>query len=138
MLWKLIRKLKYIKMKKLNFMLSIVVIALTLNSCSNDDSSNNYPYNVSMTDASGPYDAVYVDLKAVEVIGDNGKTVSLNTTAGIYNLLDFTNGADTLIASSTLNNARVNQIRLILGPNNTVVINGVSYPLSTPSAEQSG
>jgi len=32
----------------------------------------------------------------------------------------------------------VEQIRLILGSNNTVVVNGVTYPLSTPSAEQSG
>jgi len=32
----------------------------------------------------------------------------------------------------------VQQIRLILGPNNSIVLNGVTYPLSTPSADQSG
>jgi hypothetical protein len=32
----------------------------------------------------------------------------------------------------------ISQIRLILGPNNSVVVDGVSYPLSTPSAQQSG
>jgi hypothetical protein len=64
--------------------------------------------------------------------------VILNTNDGIYNLLDFTNGADTLIATSTLSDSNVSQIRLILGSNNTVVLDGVTYPLSTPSAEQSG
>jgi len=32
----------------------------------------------------------------------------------------------------------VSQIRLILGDNNSVVIAGVSYPLTTPSAQESG
>jgi len=32
----------------------------------------------------------------------------------------------------------ISQIRLILGPNNSVIVDGVSHPLSTPSAEQSG
>lgn len=62
----------------------------------------------------------------------------LNTTAGIYNLLDFTNGVSVLFATSVLNDARVKQVRLILGPNNTIVRDGITYSLSTPSAEQSG
>jgi hypothetical protein len=32
----------------------------------------------------------------------------------------------------------IQQIRLILGPNNSVIVDSVSYPLSTPSADQSG
>jgi len=37
-----------------------------------------------------------------------------------------------------LDSGRIEQIRLILGPNNYVIINGQSYKLETPSAEQSG
>jgi hypothetical protein len=125
-------------MKKLIFMFSLFVLAITINSCSSDSSSKNYPLKVNMTDAPGPFDAVNIDLLSVEVTANNGQTVMLNTTAGVYNLLEFTNGVSTLIATSTLTNANVKQIRLILGPNNTVVVNGISYPLSTPSAEQSG
>lgn len=125
-------------MKKVIFMLTIVVLAFTVNSCNSDSNSQKYPYKVRMTDAPGPYDKVNIDLQAVEVTGNNGQTVMLNTTAGIYNLLDFSNGLSTLIANSTLDDATVGQIRLILGSNNTVVVNGISYPLSTPSAEQSG
>ena len=126
-------------MKKTIFMTFVVAMAITLNSCSSDSStSKNYPYKVSMTDAPGPYSEVNVDIQSVEVTGDNGQTVILNTTAGVYNLLDFTNGVNVLLATSVLNDANVEQVRLILGPNNTIVKDGITYPLSTPSAEQSG
>ena len=124
-------------MKKIFLIASFIVFGITLNSC-NSDSNGTYAYNVRMTDAPGPYEEVNIDLQAVEVTGNNGQTVLLNTTAGIYNLLDFSNGLSTLIATSELSDAKVSQIRLILGSNNTVVVGGVSYPLSTPSAEQSG
>lgn len=125
-------------MKKIILMLTVIVSVITLYSCNSDSSAKSYPYKVRMTDAPGPYDAVNIDLQAIEVKGGDGQTVMLNTSAGIYNLLDFSNGLDTLIATSTLTDATVSQIRLILGPNNTVVVGGVTYPLSTPSAEQSG
>lgn len=126
-------------MKKLILLTFGVVFAITFNSCSSDNStSGSYAYKVRMTDDPGPYSEVNVDIQSVQVTGSNGQTVNLATNAGIYNLLDFANGADTLIASSTLTDSRVNQIRLILGSNNTIVLDGVTYPLSTPSAEQSG
>ena len=90
-----------------------------------------------MTDAPGPYTAVFVDIQSVEITA-KGSTTTLNTNAGIYNLLNFSNGLDTLIATGNIEAGKVQQIRLILGPNNTVVKGGVTYPLSTPSAEQSG
>lgn len=126
-------------MKKIILMFTFAAIAMSFNACSDDNStSGSYAYKVRLTDAPGPFSEVNVDIQAVEVIGSNGDAVTLNTEAGIYNLLDFTNGVDTLIATSTLTDSRVEQIRLILGPNNTVVLDGVTYPLSTPSAEQSG
>ena len=126
-------------MKKIVLIASVFVFGILLNSCSSDsNNSAKYAYNVRMTDAPGPYEEVNIDLQAVEVTGSNGQTVTLNTTAGIYNLLEFSNGLSTLIATSELSDANVEQIRLILGSNNTVVVDGVSHPLSTPSAEQSG
>jgi len=53
-------------------------------------------------------------------------------------LLDYSNGLDTLIASGDLEAGKISQIRLILGTNNTVVVDGIVHPLSTPSAQQSG
>jgi hypothetical protein len=57
---------------------------------------------------------------------------------GIYDLLKLSNGVEKLIATDTLEISKVQQIRLILGTRNTVVLDGITYPLSTPSAEQSG
>lgn len=128
-------------MKKLILMMSIVAVAAMLNSCNNDSSNSgtaNYTYKVRMTDAPGPYDAVNIDLVGVEVTGTNNQTVVLNATPGMYNLLNYSNGTSVLIANSNLHDANVGQIRLILGPNSNVVVDGVTYPLSTPSAEQSG
>ena len=124
-------------MKKINFILSIVMIGLVMNSCSND-SAKSYPVAIKMTDAPGPYDAVFVDLQGVEITGSGGETVALNAKKGIYDLLELSNGVSALIATDTLQTSKIEQIRLILGTNNTVVLDGVTYPLSTPSADQSG
>ncbi|PKP29755.1 MAG: carbohydrate-binding protein [Bacteroidetes bacterium HGW-Bacteroidetes-17] len=127
-------------MKKINILLSImlfIMLGFGLSSCKKD-ATTSYPYNVRMTDAPGPYGALFIDLQGVEVTGDDGTAVMLNVHSGIFNLLNFTNGVDTLISSGNLEVAKVGQIRLILGSNNTVVINGVSHPLSIPSADQTG
>lgn len=125
-------------MKKINIMLGMAILGFTISSCTKDVPHPHHPFEIRMTDAPGPYDAVYIDLQAIEITGSGSSTVLVDVNAGIYNLLDFSNGVDTLIAAGILEDATVQQIRLILGPNNTVVVNGVSHPLSTPSAEQSG
>lgn len=109
-----------------------------MNSCKKSSADSPYSYSIRMTDAPGPFNAVFIDLQAVEITGNDGKAVQMNVNAGIYNLLNFSNGLDTLIATGSLNASTVQQIRLILGPNNSVVVNNISYPLSTPSADQSG
>lgn len=93
---------------------------------------------VRMTDAPANYDAVMVDVQGVEVTGNGGNAVMLATTARVYNLLELSNGVNTLIASGGLNAGTFSQIRLILGSNNTVTVGGVVHSLTTPSAMQSG
>jgi Domain of unknown function (DUF4382) len=125
-------------MKKIKLILGLLVTIIAMNACEKKTTETDYKYSVRMTDAPGPYDAVYIDLQGVEITGGDGKAISLNVNAGIYNLLNFSNGIDTLIATGGLTDGKVQQIRLILGTNNSVVINGTSYPLSTPSADQTG
>jgi len=55
---------------------------------------------------------------------------TLSIRAGVYNLLDLSNGVDTLLASGLTLQGRINKIKLVLGNNNSVVIDSVSYPLS--------
>ncbi|MEJ2596072.1 MAG: DUF4382 domain-containing protein [bacterium] len=65
--------------------------------------------------------------------------LNLETQAGVYDLLDYAAGNDTLIAfDSVLTTQKVSQIRLLLGGNNTVVEDGTSHELKTPSGQTSG
>jgi len=128
-------------MKKFGLLfLTLFTGTIYFSSCSENDespSAGTAYMAVRLTDTTANYDSVNIDIQAVEVKGGGG-TVSLNVNSGIYNLLDFTNGHDTLIASAGVPAGTVSQIRLILGPNNYVVVDGVRHDLSTPSAEQSG
>jgi hypothetical protein len=105
---------------------------------SSTTSSGTTPLYVRMTDAPGDYEEVNIDLVSVEVNSDNGGWQTLKCKQGIYNLLKLSNGLDTMIGNSVIPSGNVSQIRLILGEHNTLKTNGVVYPLSTPSAEQSG
>ncbi len=95
--------------------------------------------NIRMTDAPTNLEEVNIDLRAITIKGPGAsETIELTTNAGIYNLLDYQNGIDTLIASAMLEIDEVRQIRLILGENNTVKVNGEIEELFVPSGAQSG
>lgn len=116
-------------------------IAALLSACSNND-TQNATLQVRLTDAPGDYQAVNVDIQDVQINAAEGSTnsgwKSLDIKKGVYNLLKFTNGLDTLLGSVELPAGRVSQIRLVLGPNNSVKVDGHTYNLTTPSAQQSG
>jgi hypothetical protein len=58
---------------------------------------------------------------------------------GVYNLLDLTDGKDTLLADAQIPSGDISQIRLILGDNNYIITkSGEKIELTTPSAQQSG
>ena len=129
--------------------LFLILTALTIGSfiflsCNKNSSSGTVHLQVMLTDDPATYDAVYIDVQKVEVnvSSDSGTTSGWQTVnllrPGVYNLLKFRNGIDTLLAAADLPAGSLSQMRLILGNNNTVVINGQSYPLTTPSAQQSG
>lgn len=128
-------------------LMALFVFAACNKDDNNVDPNNNNPsgggnakVNFHLTDGPGDYDAVYIDIQQVEVTMEGSSAVTLAPLRpGVYNLLDFRNGLDTLLVrGAELPPGKVGQIRLILGSNNSVVVNGVSEPLNTPSAQQSG
>ncbi len=127
--------------------LAIVFLSLTffIFSCSRNQSSSDSGtarLQVRLTD--GPFpDAkeVWVDVQQIEVImDDTSHPIILNGAhPGMYNLLDFTNGKDTLLADATIPPGTISQIRLILGDNNYIITkSGDNLPLKTPSGQESG
>ena len=110
-------------------------------SCSKSDNpGNTTQLTVRMSDT--PYNAqeINVDLREVRVNMRDDSTgwQTLVTNAHIYDLLDFQNGVDTAIATGSVPTGNVKELRLILGPNNTIKINNVVYPLTIPSGDESG
>jgi len=115
-------------------------VILLMSNCTSDNAKNAF-LRVSLTDAPGDYQEVNIDIQDVQINSDansNSGWKSLNVQKGVYNLLKFTNGLDTLLGSIELPAGKVSQIRLVLGSNNTIKIAGQSFNLTTPSAQQSG
>jgi Domain of unknown function (DUF4382) len=124
-------------MKKIAGFLLLSVIWLA---CSEDNQPATL--QVRLTDAPGDYQEVNIDIQEVQIHANEGQQTNgwqtIEIEKGVYNLLDFTNGLDTLLGSAELPAGRVSQIRLILGSDNTLKENDQIYDLSTPSAQQSG
>src|SRR5882757_8515091 len=92
-------------------------------------SSGTGHLQVMLTDDPATYDAVYIDVQKIEVnvssdSGTNSGWQTINVLhPGIYNLLNFSNGIDTLLAAADLPAGALSQMRMVLGSNNSVVIN---------------
>lgn len=107
--------------------------------------------SVAMTDAPANYDAVTVTINNIRVNKqeesetdsaetgqeDQGWKTIMDEPMEV-NLLELTNGNQITLGSEEVEAGRYSQIRLILGDNNTVTVDGNTYPLQTPSAQQSG
>ncbi len=123
------------------------ILAFGLVTCGDDDNSSNNGearMAVRLTDAPGDYDAVNIDVENV-VIKYNGDTededdvmISSDVNAGVYDLLELTGGSNVLLVDDQVSAGSLSQIRLILGDNNTITVGEDTFPLATPSAQQSG
>lgn len=123
----------------------LLTAVIAFESCQKNIADNiNQPHQVTvyLTDHQTPvFDSVFIDLQGLDVkLEDdtlsNGGWVSLSIHPGVYNILKFRNGLDTLFASGTLPNARLHKIRLRLGTQNSVMKNGVSTPLKIKNEDR--
>ena len=109
-----------------------------------DEGNANNPdasvINFFLTDCPTDLVEVNVEIVGMEIKSEDSTIVQdITTQAGIYNLLDFQNGVTTLLGSTTLDIDYITEIRLLLGENNSVLtMDGETFPLETPSAQQSG
>lgn len=125
-------------MKKKFFALYLLVAVMgVVVSCSKSETDDTANLRLLLTDAQGQYDEVNIDIVGVEVI-INDSIIELDAANGVYNLLEFTNGKDTILVDQSIPAGTLSQLRLILGENNTVKIDGELIELITPSSQQSG
>jgi hypothetical protein len=128
-------------MKGISFTAAAVfILLLILTACT--DTDQDAVLQVRLTDTPADYDEVLIDIQDVQIhmsdMEDQGGWQSLQVNKGVYNLLDFRNGMDTLLATIELPPGTVSQMRLVLGSENRIRANGEIHGMDTPSAQQSG
>ena len=128
------------KTRNIFYQALFMTFCLALFSCGSDDLENEiHEVKIYLTDDPLDAEEVNVEILSVVLVGEDEKTeIELNTQSGIYNLLDFQGDVDILIASGNYDLSTITEIRLILGENNTIKIDGMTYPLTIPSGAKSG
>jgi hypothetical protein len=106
-------------------------------------------FNMYLTDGPVNFQAVNIDIKSIIVqlktdscsasgfVGSDSTFPcyhwdTLNIASGVYNILNFQNGADTLFSSTNIEQGTIVKIKIILGPNNSVTADSVNFPLALP------
>jgi len=135
-------------MKKNVLLIAMFLIAiLGFQSCGDDidKPDNTSRVQLKLVDSPGDYEEVNVEI--VDVLYNNtedeGSWTSITPddfTPIIVDLTELIAGNDLLLADVIVPSGMIKQIRLVLGDNNTLVIEGETDPihLDTPSAQQSG
>jgi hypothetical protein len=113
----------------------------TFTSCQKDNGETT-TLQLRLTDGPGDFEEVNVDIIDVKVkFSDdtlaNDGWVDLNVNPRVYDLLRLQNGIDTVLATGNNipQNAILKEIRIYLGTNNTVKVNGQVYPLVLNSGD---
>jgi hypothetical protein len=142
--------------------LSLIVAGVLAISCS-DISSNvetseaadgKAHMEVKLTDAPGDYQQVNIDVQGLRIhytpaesdtaesdttdSDNDGEWIDLPVEPMSINLLELTNGVDTLLAEADLEPGHYRELRLILGNDNTVMVDSTLRNLKVPSGQQSG
>jgi hypothetical protein len=92
-----------------------------------------------LTDNPTDYDEVNIHIvdMAVKMNNDEG-WIDIDAKDTTVNLLDLQDGVTKIIAQDNVPEGVLKEIRFILGNDNNILLDGITYPLQTPSAEESG
>lgn len=140
----------------------LIVTGIFLTACSTNSDTGKGTLKVGLTDAPANFEEVNIQVTQVLVNpnedaeependgeendsdsdGEDGDDdngwYSIMDDSMTVNLLDYQNGAVLDLGEVELDAGMYNQIRLVLGNNNTVVVDGETFAMTTPSAQQSG
>lgn len=125
-------------MKRITFA-AFLLLSITACQKSTKESNSNGAVKVSVyltDDQSLVFDKVFIDLQKLEIkveddgVDSLGGWFTLNIRPGIYDILKFRNGLDTLFATGNIPaNRKLQKLRLTLGSNNSVVKDNKTSPL---------
>lgn len=126
----------------------LIMILALMGGCSDDNATAPATggtgfIKVNLIDAPGDYQQVNIEIIRVEIHSSDDadsnsgwSVISEDTTYA--DLLTLTNGNFEVLADSTLPAGTYTQVRLILGENNTVMVDSVLFDLEVPSSSNTG
>ncbi len=119
--------------------LLLLIAGFGLASCEKDKVEDKTLVEIRLTDDPCDCQQVNLDLKEIQVktSGDTSQWLTLTTNTGIYDLL-LLQGVNIIIATGSLPLDTLKEVRFVLGPDCTVMVDSIMYDLETPSAEHSG
>lgn len=123
-------------------LLALLILPLGFVACDDSDGSGSAKVQVSMIDAPADYDAVIIDVLDVQVNAKEDSGSGWQSLAGFepgeYDLLQLRNGNSEYLGVATLPAGKLSQVRLVLGDNNRLIIDSVTFDLKVPSGSTSG
>jgi hypothetical protein len=128
-------------MKRIIQTMCILLVAIFMLTACGKEKGTGY-LNVRMVDAPIDFDEVNVEIERIIVhnAGSPGSGwIDLATNSGVYDLLDLQNGVSAaLVTGEELPVGHLTQMRIILGNNNTVMVDSVLFPLELSSQDKNG
>src|SRR5450755_3468680 len=149
------KKYTTVKLTTITMMAFFILLGSACKKGNTGSASGTSPVSIFLTDdPTLVFDNLFIDIQKVEVKAEddseaineseheaehdqndrNGSTdggwVSLSIAPGVYDLLKFRNGIDTVLGTGNFQiNKNLKKIRITLGQNNHGVLNGVTVPL---------
>ena len=124
-------------MRKLFRMIGFCLLTVSIFSACESDDNKMAKVKVLLVDAPADYESVLIDVVDVELNSDGWHSLD-NVEKKVYDLLKLTNGEEAILGEIELPEGQLQEIRLKLGDNNKLGVDGELLDLDTPSASQSG
>lgn len=113
------------------------------------DESGTATMQIALTDAPASYDAVLVEVIGLEYQleeqddddteeEEDSEWISIAIEPTVYNLLELNNGTEAILADMDFPTGELENIRVILGDHNQLVVSGDTVDLTVPSGSTSG
>ncbi len=116
---------------------TILILALIAGCSDSPSSPGTGRLKVYLTDAPADFGEVNIEVTRAEIHSAGSDSLSgweiVNADTATYDLLTLRNGANALLGDQTLPAGRYTQIRLFIGENSNVLVDGVRHDLEVPS-----
>jgi len=128
-------------MKTLLKLTAICLFAVGMAACQKEDEQGTSTINATMKAIpaqSSDYQSVKVQVTEVQIHNDKTGWEIIDVPDQVFDLQLLQNNASVALGSVKMETGNITQVRLMLGTENSVMVNGVSYPLSLSSQDESG